>query len=219
MADENTPSKADIDKAIKDAVAAARDEWEAETQGLKDKNKELLGKLREASGVKPEDLAAAEARADKAEAALAEANKQVKTLTGERDKAAKALEIEQAHTSKLLISDGLKSALLANGVKDEDFIDTLTAKFASGATIKAEGEARVAMIGDKALADAIKEWAGSDAGKKFVAAPDNSGGGAQGGGGTATGGKTMTRQQFDALDPVGKVAFAKEGGKVVPAAA
>jgi hypothetical protein len=71
----------------------------------------------------------------------------------------------------------------------------------------------VALYGDKPLADfAIKEWAGTDAGKQVVAAPANSGGGAPGGGKGATG-KTMLRSAFDALPHGERAAFAKDGGR------
>ena len=206
---EKTFTQADID-----ALKASVDRLEA-------KNAELVGDLRKArksSEIKPEDLAAAEDRADKAEQRAADAEKQVKTLTTERDKAIKALETEQGFTQKLIIQDGLKSALIANGVKDEDFLDTLSAKFASGATIKVDGDQRIAMIGDKALTDHIKEWAGSDAGKKFVAAPVNGGGGAPGGKG-GEGGKSMSSQDFNALDAKGRADFMAGGGKIVDAAA
>jgi hypothetical protein len=217
MADD-TYTKADLDKAIKEAVEEA-------TKGLKDnltaaldEAKEAKRKLRAASEIKPEDLTAAEERADKAEAALKDAQKAAKDATTAKERAEKALEAETGFTQRLLIQDGLKSALIANGVKDEDFIDSLTAKFAGTASVVVEGDARKAMLGDKPLADAIKEWAGSDAGKKFVAAPANSGGGAPGGGKGASG-KTMTRAAFNALPPADQMTFAKEGGSVVDRAA
>lgn len=219
MPGDKTFSKAELDAAIKDAIEAAIEPIKAKNEELLKEAKDAKAKLRAASEIKPEDLTAAEERADKAESALAEANKQNKVLTGERDKAIKALEAETSFTSKLLVQDGLKSALLANGVKDEDFIDTLAAKFAIGATVITEGDARVAKVGDKPIPDAIKEWAASDAGKKFVAAPNNSGGGAPGGSGGGASGKTMTRQAFDALDPAAKMAFSKEGGKLTDAVA
>jgi hypothetical protein len=200
MADDTKFTQADIDKAVKDAIEEA-------TKGLKqnltdalDEAKEAKRKLRSASEIKPEDLTAAEDRADKAEARIKELEKAAKEATTAAEKATKALETESAFTQRLLIQDGLKSALIANGVKDEDFIDSLTAKFMGGASVKVDGETRSAMLGDKPLADAIKEWAASDAGKKFVAAPVNGGGGAQGsGGGGGSGGKTMTRSAYNAL--------------------
>jgi hypothetical protein len=203
---------------VTEALEGKVEELSNKYSGAMDDLKKAQRELRAAKDITPEAHQAEIDRADKAEAALAEVNKQVKALTTERDKAVKDLQTEQAHTSKLLISDGLKSALIANGVKDEDFIDTLTAKFATGASIKVDGENRIAMLGDKGLADAIKEWAGSDAGKKFVAAPQNSGGGAAGGGG-ASGGKTILRSQFDALSPAEQMATIKGGAKVVDAAA
>jgi hypothetical protein len=216
MADEKTFTKDEVDQAIADAVAKVQESVDK----LATKNEELIGenrKLKRGAEIKPEDLQAAEERADKAEAELAKAQKAAKDATTAAEKASKALETESAFTQKLLIQDGLKSALIANGVKDEDFIDSLTAKFGSGATVKVDGETRVAMIGDKPLPDAIKEWAGSDAGKKFVSAPMNGGGGAPGGGDKG-GGKQITRPDFDAMDQGARGAFIKEGGKVVDAA-
>lgn len=211
---EATLTQADVDAAIAEAkkgLEAKRDELLTEVKNLK-------AELRKTQDINPADLQAAEERAEKAEAALKEAQGQVKALTTERDKAVKALESETGFTQKLLIQDGLKSALLANGVKDEDFIDALSTKFAGAASVVVEGDVRKAMIGDKAVGDYVKEWAASDAGKKFVSAPDNNGGGAPGGKGGATG-KTMARAQFDALDHSQRAAFTKDGGKVVDQAA
>lgn len=207
-----TLSQADIDAAVKAAISEARADWDAETQGLKNKNRELLGKLRDAEGVKPEDLAAAETRAEKAEQALAEATKQVKALTTERDKAVKALETESAFTSKLLIQDGIKSALIGAGVKDEDFLDALSAKFMSGASVAVDGAERRAMLGDKPLSDALKEWAGTDAAKKYIQAPLNGGGGAPGGGGAGGSGKVASADQFAAMSAKDRAAFFASGG-------
>lgn len=212
MADD-TFTKADVDKAIEAAVAKVQESVEK----LEAKNKELIGenrKLKSAGEIKPEDLHAAEERADKAEAALAEAQKAIKATAAERDKAIKALETEHGFTQKLLIQDGLKSALIANGVKDEDFIDSLAAKFGSNATVKVDGDTRTALIGDKPLAEAIKEWAATDAGKKFIAAPANSGGGASGGSG-GTSGKKMSSSDFNAMQPKQRAEFMASGGSLV----
>ena len=81
----------------------------------------------------------------------------------------------------------------------------------SQVAVTADGETRVAKIGDKALSDAITEWAKGDEGKHFVAAAHNSGGGAAGGGGAGGAAKTMTRQAFEALDAGAKVTQAKAG--------
>jgi hypothetical protein len=216
------PNDEDAKKAIKEAVDAA---VEAAKGPVDDKNKELLdelkktkAELRKVKDVNPEDHAALEAANEKLTTDLAAANKTIKDTTTAKEKAEKALEQESGFTQKLLIQDGIKSALLANGVKDEDMLDVLTAKFASGAKVIVEGEDRKALYGDKPLGDFFKEWAGSDAGKKFVQAPINGGGGAPGGktGGNA---KTVTRDAFNGMEPAAQMAFSKEGGKVVDAAA
>jgi ATP:corrinoid adenosyltransferase len=200
MADDKTYTKAELDAAIE----AATTKFQESIDRLETKNAEIVADLRKArkgAEIKPEDLQAAEDRADKAETALKEAQKAAKDATSAKEKAEKALQAEQGFTQKLLIQDGLKSALIANGVKDEDFIDSLAAKFGATASIVIDGDQRKAMLGDKPMADAIKEWAGSEAGKKFVEAPANSGGGAGGGDRSKGGGnvKTMTRSAYDSM--------------------
>lgn len=216
MADDKTFTKEELDAAIEAAVSKVQESVDR----LEAKNKELIGDLRnarKAGEIKPEDVEKIEAERDKALADLATLQKEAKDAKTAAEKATKALEQEQGFTQKLLIQDGLKSALIANGIKDEDFIDSLTAKFAGSAAVKVDGDKREAMIGDKPLGDAIKEWAGSDAGKKFVAAPMNSGGGAGGSDGKGGGAKTVTREVFDGMDQAARVTFAKEGGQVVDA--
>lgn len=211
---DQTFTKAELDAAI-EAAKAAQDDKNRE---LLAEVKDLKNKVRASQEIKPEDLTAAETRAEKAEAALAERDKAIKTLTTERDKAVKALEGETAFTQKLLIQDGLKSALLANGVKDEDFIDALSTKFAGSAAIITEGDVRKAVIGDKAVGDFVKEWAGSDAGKKFVAAPINGGGGAPGGSGGGGSRKAISQTDFNAMDGKARAAFFADGGVIEQAA-
>lgn len=221
MSEDKTFTKAEIDAAIKDAIAEAKQDWEAETQGLKNKNRELLGKLRDAEGVKPEDLAAAEQRADKAEASLAEAQKQVKALTGERDKLAKQVETESGFTSKLLTENALNDALASAGVKEAPMLKAVKAMFGPLAQVAVDGDQRTVKIGDKALSDFVKEWSGTDEAKHFISAAANSGGGAPGGNGSGSS-KTMTRSEYNKQaisDPAGMRAFIKDGGQIVNDAA
>lgn len=213
MSDEKT-----VAQQIKDAIAAAREEWDAETEGLKSKNKELLGKLREASGVKPEDLAAAEARAEKAEKELAEANKALKTANTEREKAVKALETEQGAARNFAMEAELASAI-AEGNVVPALIPAFKAMIAQQAKADLVDGKYAVTIGDKAARDHIKAFLDSDDGKAFKAAPVNGGGGALGGGGGDTGGKTMHRDQFATLQPREQTDFVKGGGKIVDQAA
>lgn len=201
MADEKF-TKADIDAAVK----AATDKVQESIDKLEAKNAELVGdlrKARKAGEIKPEDLTAAEERADKAEAKLKELEGSVKTLTKERDTAVKSLTDEQGVTHRLIAENGLVAELTKLGVTDPDYLDMAKSKHLPNVKVVAEGAERKALYGDKPLADALKEWAATDAGKKVIAAPANSGGGAPGGQKGAPA-KTMTRDQFNALDQMGK---------------
>lgn len=218
-------TQADIDKAIKDAVATAKAEtkaelqeaFDAETQGLKDKNRELLGKLREASGVKPEDLQSAEADRDKAQAELADAQKQIKALTGERDKlqtraeTAEKAGMEQARNSVI-------AGEIAKGNLVPALVDGYTARVEKLAVTEWKDGAWKTTIDGKDAGEWVRADLDSDNGKAYRAAALNGGGGAPGGGGSQ-GGKTIPRTQFDALSAAAKVEFGKEGGKVVDQAA
>lgn len=213
MADDKTFTQADIDK-LNDKIEELSNKYTGAIDDLKKAQREA----RAAKDIKPEDLAAAEDRAEKAERALSDSQKEVKALTTRAEKAEKSLEAETGFTTKLLVENGLRDALAANGVTNAVHQKAAMAMLASGVQVNVEGDARVAKVGDKALADFVKEWAGGDEGKHFVSAPNNSGGGAGGGKG-AEGVKTMTRAAFDAMTPTEKMSFSKEGGKVVDQAA
>lgn len=213
--DANDPdTKAALKAAIDEALETANSEFDDKSKRLLDDLKKAKADLRKVKDVNPEDVAAIEAERDALATKLAAAERVAKDATTAAEKAAKALEQESGFTQKLLIQDGIKSALLANGVKDEDFIDSLAAKFAPTATITVDGDKREAKIGDKSLADHIKEWASTDAGKKFVSAPVNSGGGAQGGKGGTEGAKSISQGEYDAMNPKARAAHFAAGGVI-----
>ena len=198
---------------VKAAIKAAVDEA---TGGLIAKRDELLGevkKLRKGQEIKPEEYQSLKEENDELQEKLTASQKQIKDST----KALEALQLqfkeESGFTQKLLIDNGLTDALLKAGVKPE-LTKAAKALFASQATIKIDGAERSAIIGDKSITDFVAEWSKSDEGKHFVAAPNNTGGNAQGGRDGGTGKKTMARTEFDALDAAGRMNFAKEGGKI-----
>jgi copper homeostasis protein CutC len=115
MADD-TYSKSDLDKAIKEAVDEATKGLKTNLETALDEAKEAKRKLRAASEIKPEDLTAAEERADKAEARVKELEKTTKDATTAKDKAEGALKTEQAFTHKLVVENGLREQLTAAGV-------------------------------------------------------------------------------------------------------
>lgn len=174
------------------------------------------------------DLAKAKAKAKGAEIdpeLHAELQTKVEELTNELSKATgnskKEIEKLTAQLSEkdgalntYLIEAGLSDALAKAGVKPE-FMDASKALLKAQATIKADGGKYEALIGEKPLADAIKEWASSDTGKHFVAAHVNSGGGSQGGGNGGGQAKQVTRDQFDAMNPSDQKKYSIDGGKIV----
>lgn len=209
----------DTKAALKAAIEEANEAIAGKNNELLAEVKDLKVKLRTSTEIKPEDMAALEAANDKLKADLATATKQAKDATTAADKAVKALEGEQIVTHRLIAENGLVAELTKAGVTDPAYLDAVKALHLGNVKVVADGDERKALYGDKPLADVIKEWAGSDIGKRFVAAPNNSGGGAPGGKGGEVGPKTMLRTAFDGLDQAGRAAFAKEGGKVVDVAA
>jgi hypothetical protein len=199
--------KAKIDAAVKEA-----------TEGLAAKNAELLSEvkeLRKGKTIKPEDVEKLETQIETLQADLAKAQKDLKTANTAAEQATNALKSEQGFTQKLLVENGLTAELTKNGVTNPAFIKAAQSLLASQTQIVADGEKRIAKIGDKTLAEFIPEWAKSDEGKHFVAAPGNNGGGAGGGSNGAGSAKTKTRSEFDAMSHADRSAFSKEGGQVV----
>lgn len=154
--------------------------------GLKTKNGELIGKLKQVkSGSSESDAELEKLRQFKETADLTSAetkgdyDKALKLANdrhmSELDKLTSKLTVSQGQLEKLLIDDGLSAAL--------DAVNILPAlKPAAKALLRADtllvdGKA---MIGENSLSEFVSSWAAQDEGKAFVKAPDNSGGGANG---------------------------------------
>jgi hypothetical protein len=174
---------AEVQAAIKAAVESAVAEA---TEGLKAKNVELLAKLKKAqkdSIVDPAEHAALQSELEGTQAKLAEATKAFKAATSESEKVKKAYESESQLTHRLLVDNGLTDALTKSGVTNPVHLRAAKAMLAGQVQLIADGENRIAKVGEKPLADYVGEWAKSDEGKYFVAAQQNTGGGAMGGDG------------------------------------
>lgn len=182
------PNCEETKTALDAAVAKAVEKLEA-------KNRELLAeKRRQGEGkVDAAELDRVETELATAKEQLAAAQREVTKQTKAATDAAKALEAEQAHTNKLLVSDGLNAALRDAGVTDPRHLKAAAAMLRAdlNPAVVIEGDARVAKVGDKALADAVKAWAQTDDGRAFVAAPAHYGGGAGGGAGPGAGAVTL----------------------------
>ena len=170
------------DPEFKAALKAAIDEA---TAPLIAKRDELLGevkRLRKGGEVSPEDYQKLSDQVDELQGKLTDATKTNKTLTAEADKYKKLYESESANTAKNLIESSLTNALVDAKV-DPKFMKAVKALIGRDAKVEANGDERVAKIGDKALSDYIKEWASTEEAAHYIAAPANAGGGGQGGGG------------------------------------
>ena len=210
------------DPDTKAALDKIKADHESDIAGLKTKVEGLISvnkELKKGREIDPADLEKLEAENENLKSKLTATEKAAKDTQKAAETAAKALEQERGVTHKLLAENGLIAELTKAGVTDPDYLEMAKAAHIGKVTVVAEGDTRKAMYGDKPLADAIKEWAGTDAAKKVIAAPINSGGGLGGSNGGKGGDKTVTRQQFDGMGHAERASFVKDGGKVVDAAA
>lgn len=201
----------------KEAIKAAVEEA---TAALAAKNRELLGELKDArkgKAVNPEDLEKLESRIEELTGQLTEAQKAAKTAAKESETVRKQLTDAEGFTQRLLVDNGLTAELTKAGVTNPVHIKAVKAMLGSQVQVVTDGDQRVAKVGDKALSDYVSEWAKSDEGKFFVAAPANSGGGARPGAGQG-GAKVMKRADYDAAVASGDTSaasFFKDGGKLI----
>lgn len=211
MADDKTFTKAELDAAIAGEVAGLKEQLTA----VMDEAKDAKRKLRAASEIKPEDLTAAEERADRAESALKTAEKAAKALTTERDNAVKALETETTAARSYA-----QEAEIADAIAQGNVMPALVPAFKAMIQTQAKADLvdgkYAVTIGDKPAREYISTFLASDDGKAFRAAAANGGGGATGGGGGEAG-KSATYAQFEAMTAADKVAFGKNGGKIADA--
>ena len=205
--DLNDPEfKAAIKQAVADAVDAA-------TEPLATKNKELLGELKKArknSEIDPEEFNSLREEKEALESKLSEAVKANKAALGEVEKFKKLHESESGFTSKLLIDNGLMAELTAAGVKPE-LLGGAKALIERQAKVETDGDNRVAKIGDKDIKSFVSEWATSDIGKNYVAAPVNGGGGSNGSTGKSQA-QQMKRSDFDSIGKTEQATFMQSGG-------
>ena len=207
---------AELDLNSPEAKAAINEAVQEATKGLLAKRDELLGevkKLRKGQEIDPADYQKLKDENDGLQEKVEHYEKAAKVSALEIEKERKLRESESGFVQKLLIDNGLNDALIKANVKPE-LLKAAKAMFSSQAQIKAEGDNRNALIGDKPITDFISEWSKSDEGKHFVVAPNNSGGNATGGSASGTPSKTVTRSEFDGLNAAQRMDFIKSGGTV-----
>lgn len=196
----------DIDLNAPEVRAAIEAAVEKATAPLVAKRDELLGevkKLRKNSEIDPADLERVETERDQLKAQLAEANKTLKKAATDLEAATKrATDIDSAY-SNMLKDAALSQALAKAGVTDPVYIEAAKALLGNGVQVVDADGKRVVKAGEVDLEKHITEWASSDAGKRFVSAPDTNGGGAgHGNRGTPTTGDKLP----DVTDRAGRAA-------------
>lgn len=178
--------KAELQKLIDAAVAEA-------TDGLKSKNTELLGNLKKAKdeltalkdkfGSLPGDFDIDEynrlmdSQKGDVDAKLKEQRERI-TEQHKKELAAKDKVIEEKDS---LINIHVKTATLRKAMAENNiakpYISAVEAMLSSRIKVEGSGEDVAVLLDEKPLSEALAEWAKSDDGKHFVAAPGNSGGG------------------------------------------
>jgi hypothetical protein len=199
------------------AVAAAID---TEVKGLKDKNKELLGKAKNAEAKVDEIQAQLDEISAEGSKSSADIEKQLKLRdekhARELAKIREGKESADKRLNQLLIDNGLTKALTEAGVAPQ-LMEAATALIKTKIKheiVDIDGEP-VAQFDGKPVGDFVKSWTQGDHGKHFTAAPKNDGGGAKGSDGKSQGSvKTITRSDFSALDPAAQMKHVKDGGKI-----
>jgi hypothetical protein len=183
----------DIEGLTADQIKAINSKHEADIDGLKSKNSELINSLKKTKTGSEEELKIL--REFKENAELEEAkrvkdfekalslkeeqfNKKLDELTSSKNDL-------NSRYEKIMIDNELSKQLDGLNI-DKDFKDAVTALLRPQIQLK-EG---AAMASDKPMSEFLKEWAGSDNAKRFIKAPENNGGGA--GGGDKSGGPELS---------------------------
>jgi len=201
--DPNDPK----DKEIVDGLIAAALEEQIEEHGnevkrLTDKNTELLGKLRkartDAGGDNKDEIERLERELEETRHDLNEsqskfriADRDLKKVTSERDNAVTERDSERNFSRNQLVENSLNGALIEAKVAPH-FMDAAKALLKEKVAVEVEGDERKVVADGKSVGEFVKEWAAGDAGKHYVTAPANGGGGANGAnGGGSPGGKAL----------------------------
>ena len=187
---------AEVQAAIKDAV-------DAEVQGLKAKNAELLAKVADGKATAGELEEARKLLKEAEDKKLSDEQNWTELegrLRNEMNEAKAALESKNEALTGSIIERDLMAALVAEKVAPV-YIEAAKALMKSMVSLE-DGKA---VADGKPLNEFIKEWAQTDTGKAFVSAPDNRGGGAPG-----NNGNRPTTKKFDEMTDVERITLSRE---------
>jgi len=157
-------------------IETLRLELESKSSKIGELSKENAKWRRQAQGkdsIDPDEFAKI---SDELDSLRGQYAKETKSAKAEIDRLSKAVSESETKLSSILVDGGLTEAMAKVGVRPE-LMGAAKALLKSNAIVK-DG---AALLGDKPLAEAVAAWATGDEGKHFVAAPVNTGGGANGG--------------------------------------
>lgn len=224
-------TKEQIDEALQSDAAkqAIQASVEKQLEALKNKNDELLGKLRgekdkrsdlekrldaiEADKIKAQETAAAK---------TGDIEKLRETLEGKYSKQLEALTAEKERLNKQLnshvLGEGLTQSLVKSKVSPHlmDAAKALINTSHKAEVIEVDGKIQ-ARIDGVPVSDFVTSWSQSDTGKHFVVADGNSGGGSNGanGRGDAAAGKTVKRDAFEQMTASQRAETFKSGATII----
>jgi hypothetical protein len=196
------------DEEIKNMVDTAVEEA---TKALAAKNKQLLGEVRDAKSAKTTAELSAEEAKDEAARKAGDIEALEARLTAKHTAALKAVEEARDNALKevksLKIDTVISKSLIDNNVSTH-MIAPLEAMFRAGATLDEDGKATYE---GKELGGFLTGYFATDAGKHFVSAPSNSGGGATGNASTKSGLWTKKPETAQELSEFSKLAITDPG--------
>jgi hypothetical protein len=208
----------EIDKNSDEFKQAVADIVDEAVAGLKAKNAELIArnkKLQAGATVDPAEFSALEAERDDWKAKANEAAKALGKAQKLADEATKRAADIDASYGNAMRDAQLTEALSKAGVTPA-LLKAAKARLSPELQVVDENGTRVVKAGDKSVFDHITEWAGSEEGKHFIAAPDTRGGGAHG----ARPDKNATsvsRAAFEGMSTDQRMAHIKSNGVVTDA--
>ena len=170
----------ELEAKVKELTESLAAESEAKKGVLADLTK-AKAELRKGQTIDPNDYAQLQSENEALKTKLTDADKSSKKLAEERDKALKTLETESQVTVNMQRERDLTEGLAGINVTNAISLKAAKAMLAAQVTVVTKDGVRISMVGDKPISEHLKEWATTDEGKHFVAAPNNNGGGAQGG--------------------------------------
>lgn len=189
-------TKAQLDEAVAKAVAKS----EEGVAGLKAKISELMDETKEERRKRQEVEAKIAEQEELEERAKLEAKGEYdKILEKERAKRTeaenKAQKAEAARRQTIVDRELTESLVKANVAPH--LLRLVKNDLLAKATVEGEGDDLKAVVEGKNLGDFVTEWAGTDEGKNFIAAPNSSGGGASGGSSGGSGANPFSKDSFN----------------------